>query len=141
MKNYTCLSCGKNCMLCTSLSCNTCQTGYDINSNCLSCAKQFFYNLTLNKCDQCPLGCLDCSSKNYCFKCDTKYLMANNTCKFTGNDQSSTDQTENGQNSTESSNKSIFFIILGVLISFVLISCITCSVYYCIRHKQKKIKK
>ena len=64
MKNYNCLSCDKNCMFCTSDSCNTCQTGYDISTNCSGCVKQFFYNSTLKKCDVCPLGCLDCSTKN-----------------------------------------------------------------------------
>lgn len=87
MKNNTCLSCGKNCMFCNSSSCNTCQTGYDIKSDCLSCATQFFYNTSTNGCDICPRGCQDCADKTYCFKCDKNFVLINNMCQFTGTNQ------------------------------------------------------
>lgn len=73
LSNYSCLSCSKNCMICNSSSCKVCQVGYNIETNCLTCAKQFYSNSAKNTCELCTLGCLECTSRANCSKCIKNY--------------------------------------------------------------------
>jgi len=144
LRNYNCLRCPNNCSICSGSSCSVCQTGYAIETKCSSCAKQFYFNSSTNSCDMCVLGCLACTNKSYCSACDIRYNLINNGCEYLGNsnltgtNSTNGDSRADGGSPTETSNKNIFFIILGVIVGAAVVSIASCCIYTLCTRKHKK---
>ena len=79
-----------NCAQCSSTECNTCKTNYyfaEDENNIISCQKieiaEFFSSIIdskiiYKKCSNYINNCEQCSSANYCTKCDNNYAIIDN---------------------------------------------------------------
>ena len=127
--NNTCYQCGSNCMACNSTQCHYCTVGYNIQDNCTTCASQFYFNSSLNLCDLCQLGCLQCQNKTFCLNCRNDYLLnVQGECQFLGNNS-----TKNSKGDKYSSKNIVIIVgsILGVTIFVVLL-------VRCVYHHKKQ---
>lgn len=62
-----------------NVTCNT--TTYVLNKTCLgACPRSYYPSENPKLCQQCPEGCLDCTSNTICQTCSPNYYFLENTC-------------------------------------------------------------